>query len=161
MKRPSTLSESLHQRLNSYALAASAAGVGVLALAQPAEARIIYTPKHVVLEKGSHCRIDLDRVDGFVLSNNWVCSQYGSGNGTICWFWLKEAPANQNATGGSVVGQFTGIGGHNGYLASALRPEKLIGKDLPFHAERERDVEVFSLSGRKTRPALTSSHLEV
>jgi hypothetical protein len=40
---PSRLSDSLHHQLNMYALAASAAGVGVLALAQPAEARIVYT----------------------------------------------------------------------------------------------------------------------
>jgi hypothetical protein len=50
MKRParvpSQLSESLHKRLNAYALAASAAGVGVLAMAQPAEARIVYTKTH-------------------------------------------------------------------------------------------------------------------
>lgn len=48
MKRPARiptqLSESLHQRLHAYALAASAAGVGVMALAQPAAAKIIYTP---------------------------------------------------------------------------------------------------------------------
>jgi hypothetical protein len=41
---PSHLPESLHQRLGAYALAASAAGVGVMALAQPAEARVVYTP---------------------------------------------------------------------------------------------------------------------
>jgi hypothetical protein len=47
MKRParvpSQLSKSLHKRLSAYTLAAGAAGVGVLALAQPAEARIVYT----------------------------------------------------------------------------------------------------------------------
>jgi hypothetical protein len=51
MKRPvrvpSQLPESLHRRLNAYALAASAAGVGMLASAQPAEARIVYTPAHI------------------------------------------------------------------------------------------------------------------
>ena len=41
------LSESLVHRLNLYALGATAAGVGMLACAQPAEARIIYTPAHV------------------------------------------------------------------------------------------------------------------
>jgi len=45
MKRParvpSHLSESLHKRLSAYVLAASAAGAGMLALAQPAEARIV------------------------------------------------------------------------------------------------------------------------
>jgi len=48
-KVPTQLSESLGQRLNAYALAASAAGVGVgvLAVAQPAEAKIVYTPVFV------------------------------------------------------------------------------------------------------------------
>jgi len=44
MKRQTAhLSESLSRRLNSYALAAGAAGVSLLALAQPTEAKIIYT----------------------------------------------------------------------------------------------------------------------
>jgi hypothetical protein len=50
--RPRTtveLSKSLHRQLNAYAIAAGAAGVGMLALAQPAEAKIVYTPAHVVL----------------------------------------------------------------------------------------------------------------
>jgi hypothetical protein len=38
-RKPSTLSESLQRHLNAYALAASAAGVGMSALAQPAEAK--------------------------------------------------------------------------------------------------------------------------
>jgi hypothetical protein len=44
------LSKSLHERLNMYALAASAAGVSALALTQPAEAKIVYTPAHVRLQ---------------------------------------------------------------------------------------------------------------
>jgi len=44
MKRPpAALSESLSHRLSSYALAASAAGVGMLALIQSAEGKIVYT----------------------------------------------------------------------------------------------------------------------
>ncbi len=46
-KAPSKFSESVHQQLNMYALAASAAGVGVLALAQSSEAKIIYNSAHV------------------------------------------------------------------------------------------------------------------
>jgi hypothetical protein len=48
-RRPSQLPESLHKRLNAYALAASAAGVGLLALAQSAEAEIVYTKTHHVV----------------------------------------------------------------------------------------------------------------
>ena len=55
MKRSASLSQSaelsefLRLRLNAYALAASAAGVGMLALAQPAEAKIVYTPTNVTI----------------------------------------------------------------------------------------------------------------
>jgi hypothetical protein len=64
------LSESIHHQINAYTLAASAAGVGILALlpsaecvlsagvalagglalSEPAEAKIVYTPKNVVIE---------------------------------------------------------------------------------------------------------------
>jgi len=43
-RTPSNLSQLTHKRLNIYALAASAAGVGMLALAQPADANIVYIP---------------------------------------------------------------------------------------------------------------------
>jgi len=59
------LSDSLHHRLNSYALAASAAGVGVLAVAQPADAKIVYTPAHVVVGSHHPLRLDLNH-DGIV-----------------------------------------------------------------------------------------------
>jgi hypothetical protein len=49
-KTASSLSESIHQQLNMYAIAAGAAGVGVLALAQPSEAKIIYTPANVRID---------------------------------------------------------------------------------------------------------------
>jgi hypothetical protein len=45
-RRTANLSGSIHRRLNMYALAASAAGVGILALAPPAGAKIVYTPAH-------------------------------------------------------------------------------------------------------------------
>jgi hypothetical protein len=45
-RKTATLSESIHHQLNMYAIAASTAGVSVLALVQPAEAKIIYIPLH-------------------------------------------------------------------------------------------------------------------
>lgn len=47
--RLSTLSERL---LTSYVLAASSAGVSLLALARPAEAKIVYTPSNIKIESG-------------------------------------------------------------------------------------------------------------
>jgi hypothetical protein len=49
---PASLPESIHRRLNAYTLAASAAGVGILALAQPAEAKIVYTRANETLGYG-------------------------------------------------------------------------------------------------------------
>ena len=57
---PSNLSASVHQRLNMYALAATASGVGMLALPQAIEAKIVYTPAHVVIGRNSKIALDLN-----------------------------------------------------------------------------------------------------
>jgi len=43
-KQPETLNSQLNQRLLAYVATAGAAGVGVLAMTQPANAKIVYTP---------------------------------------------------------------------------------------------------------------------
>ncbi|HEY6293065.1 MAG TPA: hypothetical protein VI455_16055 [Terriglobia bacterium] len=48
----------MERRLTSYALAAGAAGVGLLALTQPVEAQIVYTPAHVAIRPGSRYLLD-------------------------------------------------------------------------------------------------------
>ncbi len=45
-RKTASLSQSTNHKLNTYALAASAAGVGILALIQPAQAKIVYTHTH-------------------------------------------------------------------------------------------------------------------
>jgi hypothetical protein len=95
------LSDSLHRQLNMYALAAGAAGVGTLALAQSAEAKIVYTPAHQTLpinkpfyldlnhdgkndfqfNLGSHARDDFLRVRGLNQKGNgiwWVTTSRSS-----------------------------------------------------------------------------------
>lgn len=59
-RQPFVLSPPLQQRLNSYALAAYAAGVGVLAVAQPAAAKIVYTPAHAVITRNHAVALDLN-----------------------------------------------------------------------------------------------------
>ncbi len=62
MKRQrKSLRASLERRLNSYALAASAAGVGMLALGQSAEAKVVYTPAHKWLPLNQLIYLDLNR----------------------------------------------------------------------------------------------------
>jgi len=85
MKRParvpSQLSESLHHQLNAYALAASAAGVSLLALTQASEARIIYTPANIKIYARHHHFLDInhDGVRDFALSNNYRVGIYCDG----------------------------------------------------------------------------------
>jgi hypothetical protein len=65
--------DGLEQRLRAYGLAASAAGVGLLALAQPAAAEVVYTPAHTRLTKGMlFLDIDNDGNNDFALVRNVV-----------------------------------------------------------------------------------------
>lgn len=111
-RNTTNLSDSLHHQLNLYALAASAAGVGVLALSGPAEAKIVYTPAHVVLgDEYFHYQLDLnhDGVTDLTLSNTYS-------NDIVRWFsYVMASPATGNAVEGS------------GRNASALRPGAQIG----------------------------------
>jgi hypothetical protein len=74
-KKPCDLSESLHRRLNSYALAASAAGVSALALAMPVEGKIVYTPAHHVIKENDRYRLRLNRSADFELVDFVNCSE--------------------------------------------------------------------------------------
>lgn len=58
-RTPANLSEAVHRRLNLYALAASAAGAGILSLTPTAEARIVYTPAHIRISPHHMVPLDL------------------------------------------------------------------------------------------------------
>ena len=77
---PSTLSDSVQRHLNAYALAASAAGVSVLALAQSSEAKIVYTRTHHVIRRNSQFYLNLNHEGhwdfGFLATAG--CSSYGA-----------------------------------------------------------------------------------
>lgn len=118
-RKPSTLSKSTHRLLDSYALAATAAGVGVLALASPAEGKIVYTPAHHVIRMGTHYNLDLnhDKTTDFTLRNGAGTSKSYGG--------LSVIPA----AGNGAVG-FQTVQGWA--LASALPPGTLIsGRYFP------------------------------
>jgi len=67
------LPDSTCHLLDSYALVAQAAGVGLLALATPAEGKIIYTPAHQSIARHGSFKIDLnhDGVTDFTLQNKY------------------------------------------------------------------------------------------
>jgi len=63
------ISDSLNRQLNTYALVAGAAGVGLLALGQSAEAKVVYTAAHKWLPVNKNFYLDLnhDGVNDFQL----------------------------------------------------------------------------------------------
>lgn len=111
------LSANLNQRLLGYATAATAAGVGALALAQPAEAKIIYTAANIpITVNGSPVQLDLNH-DGIIdfsfinFSGLGICTErkvrhgakVGHPNTLTCFIdYLKVVPAQAgNAIGSS------------------------------------------------------------
>jgi len=117
-RKPSNLSNSMQRHLNAYSLAASAAGVSVLSLTEPAEAKIVYTPAHHVIKANAHYNLDLmnDGITDFVIENFVSC--------TPCQDTLFLA-----ARKGSFMGR-----GTNPDRASALRGGGTIGASRRFHS---------------------------
>ena len=83
--KTASLSESLHQRLNAYALAASAAGVSVLASAQSVEAEIVYTPTHINIPLNHTIPLDLNH-DG---TKDFILTTFSAPISTGCPFFPK------------------------------------------------------------------------
>jgi hypothetical protein len=95
------LSESVHQQLNMYALAAGAAGVGMLVLAQSAEARIVYTAADVHFHTDTQhkkfvYKLDLNH-DGIV--DFTITDEIGTNMGGSSFLWMGA----QGATGSNAV----------------------------------------------------------
>jgi hypothetical protein len=102
------LPQSTHQRLNMYALAAGAAGVSVLALAPPADAKIIYTPAHVpILGPRGLYKLDLNH-DGITDFNIANTTNYNTDQ--VFWNLVARGPL-----GNQVVGTFV----YRGFPANA------------------------------------------
>ncbi len=74
----SLLSAAMENRLLAYAAAAGAAGVGVLALAQPSEARVVYTPVQVELSNSCYyLLLNNEGIPNFVISNRFYFTTGG------------------------------------------------------------------------------------
>ena len=134
----------LERGLLAYATAASAAGVGALALAQPVEAKIVYTPAHVVLVAYQHPAIyplDLNRdgINDFSLvagsapfeSGNFAyLACYPSAPSNMVWGRSFRSALRQGATIGP-KGRFNRKFGRMGsvsYHSSPPRLPRLLGK---------------------------------
>jgi hypothetical protein len=125
-RTPSNLPDSIHHRLNAYALAAGAAGVGMIALARSAEAKIVYTAANVKIVPNHTVPLDLNH-DGkkdFSFKNVLFTS---SGATSFRSDRLSILPANAN----QVWGRKTSVGSD---YASALAAGVKVGASGAFSA---------------------------
>jgi hypothetical protein len=72
-RKITNLSKSLHHDLTVYALAAGAAGVSALALAQPCDAEVVVTTVNQIVGRNQHYAIDMarDGVIEFIIQNSF------------------------------------------------------------------------------------------
>ncbi len=120
-RKTACISDSLHRQLDVYTLAASAAGVSVLALAGTSEAKVVYTETHQVTSARVPLYIDVnhDGVNDFVLRTTYYMgtSYFKVGLSASGWRNVNNEVARQRFS-------------HSGYFfsaASALRAGALIG----------------------------------
>jgi hypothetical protein len=124
-KTPHNLSVANQRRLTTYATAATAAGIGVLALATPSQAEVVYTPTNLTLHKtflgNPAYKLDLngDGIPDFELINS--TSQFGHGGGQ------QAKPERRNQVLGA------------GLYASALESGATIGPGGPFNSATVMD----------------------
>jgi hypothetical protein len=129
-RKVSSLSNSIQQQLNGYALAAGTAGVALLALAQPGEAKIVYTHAHQKLPLNKDFFLDLnhDGTNDFrfrVTTSGEDCSAH---QGTCSSWDAANFFVYPQAKGNGVVGKPA--------FAAALRAGSHIGPKAAFNTSR-------------------------
>jgi hypothetical protein len=123
-RRTANLPKSLQQQLNTYAVAASAAGVSLLALVQPSEARILYTKAHRVIGFDSDYKLDLNH-DGkadFIIYHNAHVSDSG-----------HASSLSVSAASSALKNEAEGTVGGRSLLAAALERGARIPKNRFSH----------------------------
>jgi hypothetical protein len=115
------LSHSLNHSLLSYA-AATAAGAGLLGVAQPADAHIVYTPAHAAIGYRGSYALDLTGTG----ETDFILHDAVSANCSTVFNALQVKPALGNAVEG---GAFNGLN-----LAEALQPGETVGSSQKFDA---------------------------
>jgi hypothetical protein len=124
----SNLSESCNRRLNAYALAAGAAGLGLLAWGPPAEGKIVYTPANVPLMNQQQVFLDLnhDGVNDFSFYGQSISRRSIS----TFFFRLTLSPAQQ---GNAIWGVESN---KHGSCVASLPQDTRVGPKRPFQANR-------------------------
>jgi hypothetical protein len=124
------LSASIDRQLNLYALAATAAGVGILAGTQPAEAKVVYTPAHKIIT-GKAIPIDLnhDRNIDFFLFHEFF--KYDtSANGLYACLNIRITSSGSSFCASSAGNMNAFRMARSGFFGAAVkRGAKIIGGD--------------------------------
>ena len=140
-RKTANLSDSVQQQLNKYALAAGAAGVGVLVLGQPAEAKIVYTPADKGISPGHTIPLDLNHdgtIDFRFRDMHFTSPTYGFDHTGI----LSIRPGHP----GNKIEGYVGI---NRHYASALKAGVAIGPKGKFTSGPKVMATAFSDTGAR------------
>ena len=121
---PAALDKQLDRKLFAYAAVASAAGASILAMSQPSEAEIVFTPTHQMVPRGGRLALDLysnnDGVTDFTFRN--VISSCGFQPGHLeCSDFTRQVAS---VYGNSAL---NGVGAVGSRSASALPAGKRVG----------------------------------
>src|SRR5215831_7057914 len=122
-RKPISLPESMLQQLNTYALATSAAGVSLLAIATPSAARIVYTRAHKEIAPNHTVGLDLNH-DGkidFNIHDSFTCTSF-------CEYIVGSLTLEPTRTANEGIGQV----GRSYQFASALKRGVRVGGKSPF-----------------------------
>ena len=126
-RKSAAISESMQRRLGAYSLAASAAGVGLLAVSQAAEAKIIYTPANLPLKPNYSVFLDIngDGANDFSVLQSYASAPLFTGGSRR----IIEGPFNHN-----------GVVGHK--FAGALKPGFVISSGKAFVSSNKSLVRI-------------------
>ena len=120
MRATSRLGARLERNLHAYATAATAGGIGILALVPVAEGKVVYTPTQVHIGVGDAYPLDLnnDGVGEVVIWDSVYCSE-----GCIAYMSIRR----QRSGDGSVE-----LSAHDTRFAAALRQGAQVGPKKKF-----------------------------
>lgn len=122
------LPQALNCDLAVYALAAGAAGIGAVAVPELAQAQIVYTPAHIVLESGSTVNLDLnhDGITDVAIVNRISIGRSGH---------TFSARASMLAIPGAPP--YGGVARRYYNAAGAFRPGQKIGDSRSFDSQKD------------------------
>lgn len=138
------LSAKLDKNLFAYAAAASATGVSILALAQPSQARIIYTPAHEQVQPKVFLDLNHDGIKDFkvVFQRSTLCQgSHCTSRGILHGTQFTSTNASLNLYGAQPANQVVGT-----FYASELPAGVPVGSSAKFPGGKEM-VRVHGING--------------